>query len=90
MLDLEVLVLKLGSIDALSSCSVSSGEISSYIPKLTLHSIKMQRRKRKKTKTSITLDHELGNDTVEFGSLVAKGFATLAFALLSGGESSLK
>ena len=63
VLDVEVFILELSSIDGLSSSSVSDGEVSS-------------------------LGHEIGDDSVEGGSLVMEGFSGFSDSLLSSAEGS--
>jgi len=62
VLEFEVLVSELVTVDGLSSSSVATGEVT-------------------------TLDHEVLDDTVEFGSLVSKA-EVLAILGLASGESS--
>ena len=59
----EVLILELHAINALSSSSITIGEIT-------------------------TLEHELGNDSVEDASLEMQGLSALASTLLSSAKSS--
>ena len=63
MLQLEVLVGELLSVDGLAAGSVAVGEVSS-------------------------LDHEVGDNAVEDGSLVVEGLSRLANSLLSGAQGT--
>ena len=63
MLQLEVLVGELLSVNGLAAGSVAVGEVSS-------------------------LDHEVGNNAVEDGSLVVEGLSRLANSLLSGAQGT--
>ena len=63
MLQLEVLVVKLLTINGLTSSSVSGSEVSS-------------------------LDHEVGDNTMEDGALVVKRLSRLSNSLLSSAKST--
>lgn len=58
------------------------------ISSLLTYNIRLQSNSECKKEFETNLEHEVGNDTVELGSLEVKGFALLAHALLAGAQAA--
>ena len=74
MANLEVLIIESAAVDGLTTSAVAIGEVSTL--------------RMKETRDNPYLAHELGNDSVHLGVLVAERLAALAISLLTSAEAT--